>query len=126
MTVLLKPDLAVVDCMLPGAIAAARAAGAPVVSLVHFLNGPARDHMRRTGSGGTTDLRALAATHRTLGLPPAPDALAAWEAADQLLVTAPAWLDVDCDARSTSCTPGRSGSALHRRRAPPRSGPACS
>jgi UDP:flavonoid glycosyltransferase YjiC (YdhE family) len=45
----LRFDLAVVDCMLPGAIAAARAAGTPTVSLVHFLYGLARTQMLRAG-----------------------------------------------------------------------------
>jgi UDP:flavonoid glycosyltransferase YjiC (YdhE family) len=94
----LHPDLAVVDCMLSAAIAAARATGTPTVSLVHFLYGLARTQMLRAGGGWTTDLRRLAATHRMLGLPPAPDGLTAWEAPELVLVTAPEWLDIDCDA----------------------------
>jgi UDP:flavonoid glycosyltransferase YjiC (YdhE family) len=94
----LRPDVAVVDCMLPAAIAAARATGAPTVSLVHFLYGLARMQMLRAGGGWTTDLRSLAATHRTLGLAPAGDGLSAWEAPELVLVTAPRWLDVDCNA----------------------------
>ena len=43
----LRPDLAVVDCMLPAAIAAARAMGTPAASLVHFLYGLARTQMLR-------------------------------------------------------------------------------
>jgi UDP:flavonoid glycosyltransferase YjiC (YdhE family) len=65
----LRPDLTVVDCMLPAGIAAARAVGTPTVSLVHFLYCPARTHMLQTGSAWTTDLRTLAATHRLLWLP---------------------------------------------------------
>jgi UDP:flavonoid glycosyltransferase YjiC (YdhE family) len=94
----LRPDLAVVDCMLPAAIAAARATGTPTVSLVHFLYGLARTQMLRTGGGWTTDLRTLAGTHRMLGLAAAGDGLSAWEAPELVLVTAPRWLDVDCDA----------------------------
>jgi UDP:flavonoid glycosyltransferase YjiC (YdhE family) len=94
----LRPDLAVVDCMLPAAIAAARAVGTSTASLVHFLYGLARTQMLRAGGAWTTDLRSLAATHRMLGLAPASDGLSAWEAPELLLVTAPRWLDVDCDA----------------------------
>jgi UDP:flavonoid glycosyltransferase YjiC (YdhE family) len=93
-----RPDVAVVDCMLPAAIAAARARATPVVSLVHFLYGLARAQMLRAGGGWTTDLHTLAATHRRLGLQPPDDGLGAWEASELLLVTAPRWLDVDCDA----------------------------
>jgi UDP:flavonoid glycosyltransferase YjiC (YdhE family) len=94
----LRPDLAIVDCMLPAAIAAARAMGTPTASLVHFLYGLARNRMLRAGGGWTTDLRGLAATHRMLGLAAASDGLSAWEAPELLLVTAPHWLDVDCHA----------------------------
>jgi UDP:flavonoid glycosyltransferase YjiC (YdhE family) len=92
-----RPDVAVVDCMLPAALAAARTAGTPAVSLVHFLYGLARMQMRR-GGAFTTDLRALAETHRALGLPAPRDGLDAWEAPELLLVTAPRWLDLDADA----------------------------
>jgi UDP:flavonoid glycosyltransferase YjiC (YdhE family) len=94
----LRPDLAVVDCMLPAAIAAARATATPTASLVHFLYGLARTQMLRAGGGWTTDLRTLAATHRMLGLAAARDGLSAWESSDLVLVTAPRWLDVDSDA----------------------------
>jgi UDP:flavonoid glycosyltransferase YjiC (YdhE family) len=94
----LRPDLVVVDCMLPAAIAAARATGTPAASLVHFLYGLARGRMAQTGDGWTTDLRALAETHRALGLDPPRDGLAAWEAPKLVLVTAPHWLDVDAQA----------------------------
>jgi UDP:flavonoid glycosyltransferase YjiC (YdhE family) len=94
----LRPDLAIVDCMLPAAIAAARATGTPTVSLVHFLYGLARTQMLKAGGGWTTDLRSLAATHRMLGLAPARDGLAVWEASELVLITAPRWLDIDCDA----------------------------
>jgi UDP:flavonoid glycosyltransferase YjiC (YdhE family) len=93
----LRPDVAVVDCMLPAAIAAARATATPAVSLVHFLYGLARMQMLRGGGAWTTDLHGLAGTHRTLRLRPPGDGLSAWEASELLLVTAPRWLDVDCD-----------------------------
>jgi UDP:flavonoid glycosyltransferase YjiC (YdhE family) len=96
----LQPDLALVDCMLPGAIAGARAAGTPTASLVHFLYGLARTRMRDAGGAWTTDLRALAATHRELRLPPVTDGLGAWEAPELVLVTAPRWFDVDAAAPS--------------------------
>jgi UDP:flavonoid glycosyltransferase YjiC (YdhE family) len=94
----LRPDLAVVDCMLPAAIAAARATDTPAASIVHFLYGLARTQMLRAASGWTTDLRSLAQTHRMLGLAPALDGLTAWEAPELVLVTAPRWLDIECDA----------------------------
>jgi UDP:flavonoid glycosyltransferase YjiC (YdhE family) len=112
----LRPDLAVVDCMLPAAIAAARAAGTPTASLVHFLYGLARTQMLRAGGGWTTDLRSLAATHRMLGLAPARDGLSAWEAPELLLVTAPRWLDVECDAPANVMHAGPLGVALTPRR----------
>ena len=94
----LHADLAVVDCMLPAAIAAARAIGTPTASLVHFLYGPARTQMLRTGGAWTTDLRSLATTHRLLGLSAPSNGLSAWEAPELVLITAPRWLDVDCNA----------------------------
>jgi UDP:flavonoid glycosyltransferase YjiC (YdhE family) len=96
----LRPDLAIVDCMLPAAIAAARATGTPTASLVHFLYGLARTQMLRAGGGWTTDLHSLGCTHRALGLATARGGLAAWEAPEMLLVTAPRWLDIDADAPS--------------------------
>ena len=94
----IRPGVVVVDCMLPGALAASRATGTPTVSLVHFLYGSARRLMLETGSGWTTDLRTLAATYRMLGLAPFEDSIAAWEAPDLVLVTAPHWVDVDAGA----------------------------
>lgn len=94
----LSPDLAVVDCMLPAAIAAAQSTQTPVASLVHFLYGLARTLMLQTGDGFTTDLRSLAVTHRRLGLPPIRDGLSTWEAPELLLVTAPRWVDVEAGA----------------------------
>ena len=93
-----RPDLAIVDCMLPAAIAAARATGTATASLVHFLYGLARTRMLQAPGGWTTDLETLAATHRTLGLEPTRGGLAAWEAPQLVLVTAPRWLDVEADA----------------------------
>jgi hypothetical protein len=58
----------------------------------------------------TTDLATLAATHRMLGLAAPSDGISAWEAPELVLVSAPRWLDVDCDASATSCMPGRSES----------------
>ena len=109
----LRPDLAVVDCMLPAALAAARATGTPTVSLVHFLYGLARRQMLRAGGGWTTDLRGLAATHRMLGLAPARDGLTAWEAPELVLVTAPGWLDIDCDAPANVVHAGPLGVAVN-------------
>jgi hypothetical protein len=113
----LRPDLAVVDCMLPAAIAAARATGTPTVSLVHFLYGLARTQMLRAGGAWTTDLRTLAATHRLLGLAAAGDGLSAWEAPELVLVTAPRWLDVDCDPPANVRHAGPLGVAAAPRRA---------
>jgi UDP:flavonoid glycosyltransferase YjiC (YdhE family) len=92
-----RTELAVVDCMLPAGLAAARATGTPAASLVHFLYGLARRQMVRDGGGWTTDLHTLNATHRALGLAAARDGLSAWEAPELLLVTAPRWLDVALD-----------------------------
>jgi UDP:flavonoid glycosyltransferase YjiC (YdhE family) len=54
--------------------------------------------MMQAGGGWTTDLDALAATHRTLGIAPPRDGISAWEAPELVLVSAPRWLDLDCDA----------------------------
>jgi UDP:flavonoid glycosyltransferase YjiC (YdhE family) len=94
----LRPDVAIADCMLPAALGAARATATPSVSLVHFLYGLARTQMMRAGGGWTTDLDALSATHRTLGIAPPRDGISAWEAPELVLVSAPGWLDLDCDA----------------------------
>jgi hypothetical protein len=108
----MRPDVAVVDCMLPAAIAAARATATPVVSLIHFLYGLARTEMLRAGGSWTTDLHSLAATHRMLGLKPPGDGLSAWEAPELLLVTAPRWLDVDLDAPANVLHAGPLGVAV--------------
>jgi UDP:flavonoid glycosyltransferase YjiC (YdhE family) len=89
------PDVLVADCMLPAAVVAAQAASIPVVSLVHFLYGPARAQMTRKGEAWTTDLEQLNATRAAFGLTPAADGLTAWECVEVLLVTAPRWLDLD-------------------------------
>jgi UDP:flavonoid glycosyltransferase YjiC (YdhE family) len=112
----LRPKVAVVDCMLPAAIAAARASGTPTVSLVHFLYGLARTQMLRAGGGWTTDLRTLAGTHRMLGLAPARDGLSAWEAPELVLVTAPRWLDLECGAPANVMHAGPLGVAVRPRR----------
>jgi UDP:flavonoid glycosyltransferase YjiC (YdhE family) len=90
-----RPDVLVADCMLPAAIVAAQSASIPVVSLVHFLYGPARAQMARRGEAWTTDLEQLNATRAGFGLTPAVDGLTAWECVDVLLVTAPRWLDLE-------------------------------
>ena len=122
-----RPDLAIVDCMLPAALAAARATGTPAVSLVHFFYGLARTTMLRDGGGFTTDLRALATTHEALGLGPICDGLAAGEAVELVLVTAPRWLDLEADAPEHVVHAGRWMSARTRARcrAPPAPVRAC-
>ncbi len=67
-------NLVVADCMLPAALVAARALRRPSASLVHFLYGTLR-----------------------LGVPPFAGELAAWEAPELMLVTAPRWFDRDLD-----------------------------
>jgi UDP:flavonoid glycosyltransferase YjiC (YdhE family) len=94
----MRPDLAIVDCMLPAAIAAARATRTPAASLAHFLYGFARTRMLESGGGWTTDLDSLAAARGALGLAPVRDGVAAWETPELVLVTAPPWLDVDAGA----------------------------
>jgi hypothetical protein len=91
------PELAIVDCMLPAATAAAEAAGAPAASLVHFLYGFARDQMRRSGGGWTTDLTTLKRTRAALDLPSLHSGIATWETPELVLVTAPRWLDLASD-----------------------------
>jgi len=90
-----RPDVLVADCMLPAAVVAAQSASIPVVSLVHFLYGPARARMAQTSEAWTTDLEQLNATRAGAGLPAAGDGLTAWESVDLLLVTAPSWFDLD-------------------------------
>ena len=92
-----RADLAVFDCMLPAAAAGSRAADVPAASLVHFLYGAARRHMLRRGGAWTTDLATLSSTHRALDLPAPRDGIAAWEAPDLLLVTAPRFIDVEVE-----------------------------
>jgi len=94
----LRPDLVVVDCMLPAALAAGEAAATPTVSVVHFLYGLARKVMLQSSSSWTTDFDTLAQTRTALGLASLENGLAAWERPDLVLVTAPDWLDVDADA----------------------------
>jgi MGT family glycosyltransferase len=92
-----RAELAIFDCMLPAAAAGCRAADVPAASLVHFLYGAARRHMLRRGGAWTTDLATLTATHRALEQPAPRDGLAAWEAPELVLVTAPRFIDVDVD-----------------------------
>jgi UDP:flavonoid glycosyltransferase YjiC (YdhE family) len=93
----LCPELMIVDCMLPAGIAAGESTGIPTVSLVHFPYGLARAQMLRGAGAWTTDRAQLNSTRRGLGLEPARDALAAWEAAELLLVTVPKWFDLAAD-----------------------------
>jgi UDP:flavonoid glycosyltransferase YjiC (YdhE family) len=86
-------DLVVVDCMLPGALAAGEAARVPTASLVHFPYALARSVMARQGGAWTTDRATLDATRHELGLPATTGDLEAWESPDLLLVTLPRWFD---------------------------------
>ena len=90
----LKPQLMIVDCMLPAALAAGEAMGTPTASLVHFPYGLARTQMLRGAGAWTTDRAQLNDTRHALRLAPAADALAAWESPDLLLVTVPKWFDL--------------------------------
>jgi MGT family glycosyltransferase len=93
----LRPDLMIVDCMLPAGIAAGESTGTPTVSLVHFPYGLARTQMVRGAGAWTTDRAQLNITRRRLGLEPARDDLLAWESAELLLVTVPKWFDLATD-----------------------------
>jgi UDP:flavonoid glycosyltransferase YjiC (YdhE family) len=93
----LRPELMIVDCMLPAGIAAGEATGIPTVSLVHFPYGLARTQMLRGAGAWTTDRAQLNSTRSGLGLEPARDDLAAWESAELLLVTVPKWFDLATD-----------------------------
>jgi MGT family glycosyltransferase len=99
-----RPDLMIVDCMLPAGLAAGEAAGTPTASLVHFPYGLARTQMLRGAGAWTTDRAQLDLTRRTLGLPAVADDLAAWESPDLLLVTVPRWFDL---------TPGFPANVVH-------------
>src|SRR6266498_4036967 len=93
----LRPELMIVDCMLPAGLAAGESTGTPTVSLVHFPYGLARTQMLRGAGAWTTDRAQLNITRSGLGLEPAPDDLAAWESAELLLVTVPKWFDLATD-----------------------------
>jgi UDP:flavonoid glycosyltransferase YjiC (YdhE family) len=93
----LRPELMIVDCMLPAGIAAGESTGTPTVSLVHFPYGLARTQMLRGAGAWTTDRAQLNITRSGLGLEPARDDLAAWESAGLLLVTVPKWFDLATD-----------------------------
>ena len=51
----LRPDLMIVDCMLPAGLATGEATGTPTASLVHFPYGLARTQMLRGAGAWTTD-----------------------------------------------------------------------
>src|SRR5512133_966920 len=93
----LRPELMIVDCMLPAGIAAGESTGTPTVSLVHFPYGLARTQMLRGAGAWTTDRAQLNNTRSGLGLEPATDDLAAWESAELILVTVPTWFDLATD-----------------------------
>jgi UDP:flavonoid glycosyltransferase YjiC (YdhE family) len=93
----LRPELMIVDCMLPAGLAAGESTGTPTVSLVHFPYGLARTQMLRGAGSWTTDRAQLNSTRLGLGLELATDDLAAWESAEMLLVTVPAWFDLTAD-----------------------------
>jgi MGT family glycosyltransferase len=93
----LRPELMIVDCMLPAALAAGKSTGTPTASLVHFPYGLARRQLLRGAGAWTTDRAQLNRTRSRLGLEPAINDLAAWESAELLLVTVPAWFDLASD-----------------------------
>lgn len=93
----LRPELMIVDCMLPAGIATGESTGIPTASLVHFPYGLARTQMLRGAGAWTTDRAQLNSTRSGLGLEPAEDDLAAWESAELLLVTVPKWFDLATD-----------------------------
>lgn len=105
-----RADLALVDCMLPAATAAAEATGTPAASLVHFLYGPARRLMLDNGITWTTDVDSLNATRRALSLAPLDGprrgsrATSCWSPRRDGSISTSAF-------RRRSSTPGRSGSA---------------
>jgi UDP:flavonoid glycosyltransferase YjiC (YdhE family) len=89
----LPVDVLLVDCMLPGALAAGDAAGVPTASIVHFPYAAARSTMTRGGGPLPLDRATLDATRRRLGLSEMGGELEAWESPDLLLVTLPRWFD---------------------------------
>ncbi len=93
----LRPELMIVDCMLPAGIAAGESMGTPTASLVHFPYGLARTQMLRGSGAWTTDRAQLDITRNRLGLEPPMSDLAAWESAQLLLVTVPKWFDLAAD-----------------------------
>jgi UDP:flavonoid glycosyltransferase YjiC (YdhE family) len=113
-----RPDLAIVDCMLPGAAVAAATTGTPTASLVHFLYGLARRGMHAGGGAWTTDLATLNDTRRALGLRERSGGLDAWEASELVLVTAPRWLDLDLDYPPHVVHAGPLGIDAHPQRRP--------
>jgi MGT family glycosyltransferase len=117
-----RPDLMVVDCMLPAGIAAGESTGTPTASLVHFPYGLARQQMLRGAGAWTTDRAQLNITRRGLGLQPAGDDLAAWESAELLLVTVPRWFDLAANYPANVVHAGPLGVTrpTHVRRSPER------
>jgi MGT family glycosyltransferase len=93
----LRPELMIVDCMLPAGIAAGESTGTPTASLVHFPYGFAKTQMLRGSGAWTTDRVQLDITRNRLGLEPTMSDLAAWESAGLLLVTVPKWFDLTAD-----------------------------
>jgi UDP:flavonoid glycosyltransferase YjiC (YdhE family) len=77
-----RPELMIVDCMVPAGLAAGESTGTPTVSLVHFPYGLARTQMLCGAGSWTTDRAQLNSTRSRLGLEPATDDLAAWESAE--------------------------------------------
>jgi UDP:flavonoid glycosyltransferase YjiC (YdhE family) len=93
----LRPELMIVDCMLPAGIAVGESTRTPTASLVHFPYGLARTQMLRGSGAWTTDRVQLDITRNRLGLEPTISDLAAWESAQLLLVTVPKWFDLAAD-----------------------------
>jgi UDP:flavonoid glycosyltransferase YjiC (YdhE family) len=74
--------------------------------------------MLEVGGGWTTDLGTLSRTRRSLGLGRLEDGVAAWEAADLVLVTAPGWLDLDAGAPGHVVHAGPLGVDVRQQRGP--------
>jgi hypothetical protein len=116
----LVPDLMLVDCMLPAALAAGEAAGVHTACLVHFPYALARSVMARGGGAWTTDRTTLDATRRMLGLRPTASDLDAWESPELLLVTLPRWFDAPGELPENVVHAGPLGVAVRPPREPAR------
>jgi UDP:flavonoid glycosyltransferase YjiC (YdhE family) len=114
----LAPDLLLVDCMLPAALAAGEAAALRTASLVHFPYALARSVMARGRGAWTTDRTTLDATRRRLGLRPTASDLEAWESPDLLLATLPRWFDAPGDLPEHVVHAGPLGVAVRPRGEP--------